>query len=161
MSLITRLRAYAADAFGIAGQPDVAEEADERLAAIALLVHVARADGVLAPVETERLARLVEGRFAQTRVEAEALIARAAAFDAQTRDMAVLVEMMGHEPDAEARRRLLAMAWSVANADGVIHEFEEALVWRLGRLLGFDDAAIGQAREGVGDGRGLTAPSAQ
>lgn len=153
MSLIARLRAYAADAFGLAGHTDLADVADERLATIALLVHVARADGILAPVETERLARLVEGRFAGTRAEAEALIVRAAAFDAQTRDMAALVELMGHDADRAARGRLLAMAWSVAAADGVVHEFEEALVWRLGRLLGFDDAAIGRARSGEDDAR--------
>ncbi|KQP07365.1 MAG: TerB family tellurite resistance protein [Methylobacterium sp.] len=148
MSLFARLRAYAADAFGLGQPADVAEGADERLAAIALLVHVARADGILAPEETERLARLVEGRFAETRGEAEALIARAAAFDAQTRDMAALVEMIGHEAGHDQKARLLAMAWSVAAADGTVHEFEEALVWRLGGLLGFDEAGIAKARAG-------------
>ncbi len=39
------------------------------------------------------------------------------------------------------------MAWSVAAADGRVDEFEEALVERLGRLLGFDDAAIAAARQ--------------
>lgn len=153
MSLIARLRAYAADAFGLGGHDDVAIEADERLAAIALLVHVARADGVLAPAESERLARLVEGRFAGTRSEAEALITRAAAFDAQTRDMAQLVEMIGHEVGPDRRARLLAMAWSVAGADGSVHEFEEALVWRLGGLLGLDEAAIAEARRTAAEGR--------
>ncbi|SFH05944.1 TerB family tellurite resistance protein [Methylobacterium gossipiicola] len=148
MSLIARLRAYAADAFGLRGTADAVGEADERLAAIALLVHVARADGILAPEETERLARLVEGRFAATRSEAEALIARAAAYDAQTRDMAALVEVIGHEAGHEQKARLLAMAWSVAGADGEVHEFEEALVWRLGGLLGFDEAGILLARAG-------------
>jgi tellurite resistance protein len=38
------------------------------------------------------------------------------------------------------------MAWSVAAADGNVDEFEEALVERLGRLLGFDEAAISAAR---------------
>ena len=153
MSLIARLRAYAADAFGIGGHDAAAEVADERLAAIALLVHVARADGVLAPEESERLARLVEGRFVETRAEAEALIARAAAFDAQTRDMAQLVEMIGHEVGPDRRARLIAMAWSVAGADGSVHEFEEALVWRLGGLLGLDEAAIGEARRTAAEGR--------
>ena len=148
MSLIARLRAYAADAFGLGQPADAVGEADERLAAIALLVHVARADGILAPEETERLARLVEGRFAETRAEAQALIARAAAFDAQTRDMAALVEMIGHEAGHDQKARLLAMAWSVAGADGAVHEFEEALVWRLGGLLGFDEAGIVLARAG-------------
>lgn len=153
MSLLARLRAYAAESFGLGNHAAATEEADERLAAIALLVHVARADGILAPEETERLGRLVEGRFTETRAEAEALIARAAAFDAQTRDMAQLVEMIGHEVGPDRRARLLAMAWSMAGADGSVHEFEEALVWRLGGLLGLDEAAIGEARRSAAEGQ--------
>jgi uncharacterized tellurite resistance protein B-like protein len=45
------------------------------------------------------------------------------------------------------------MAWSVAGADGSVHEFEEALVWRLGGLLGLDEAAIGEARRTAAEGR--------
>lgn len=146
MSLIARLRAYAADAFGVVSRNAVSDEDDEHLAATALLVHVARADGTLAPVERERLARLVEGRYASSRTEADALIARAVDFDTQTRDMAMLVELMGHELDVAERGRLLVMAWSVAGADGAVHEFEEALVWRLGGLLGLDEEAIAEAR---------------
>ncbi|KQT09888.1 Tellurite resistance protein TerB [Methylobacterium sp. Leaf399] len=148
MTLIERLKSYAADAFGLAA-PEVADPAeDEALAAIALLVHVARADGTLAAPEAERLARLVEGRYARSRPEADALIARATAFDAETRDMAELVERMGHDADRPERLRLLAMAWSVASADGAVHEFEEALVWRLGGLLGLGEDEIGRARTG-------------
>lgn len=146
MSLIARLRAYAADAFGIGELQDDSDAADAHLAAVALLVHVARADGVLAPAETERLCRLVESRYAPTRAEAEALITRATAVDAQTRDVAGLIERIGHETSETERVRILAMAWSVAGADGTVHEFEEALVWRLGGLLGFDDAAVVRAR---------------
>lgn len=149
MTLIDRLRSYAAQAFGMTSGGRSDGEADESLAAIALLVHVARADGTLAPAEAERLSRLVQGRYAETRTQADALIARAAAFDAETRDMADLVEMMGHGADHEERLRLVAMAWSVATADGAIHEFEEALVWRLGALLGFADHEIGRARTGT------------
>lgn len=146
MSLIARLRAYAVDALGVGAVEAAAGVADEELAAIALLVHVARVDGVLAEAEAERLCRLVEGRYAETRADAQALIARATAVDAQTRDMALLVEMIGHNSGGDDRARLLAMAWSVAGADGIVHEFEEALVWRLGRLLGLDEAAIRRAR---------------
>lgn len=152
MSLIARLRAYAADAFGLSASPEEAEAVDERLAAIALLVHVARVDGVLDAAESERLCRLVEGRYAGNREQAEALIARAASVDSQTRDMTLLVEMMGHEFGESERAQLLSMAWSVAGADGTVHEFEEALVWRLGRLLRFDDTAIRLARAGAETG---------
>lgn len=145
MSLIARLRAYAADAFGVAAAPEAPID-EEHLAATALLVHVARVDGRLAPAEADRLARLVRGRYAATEAEADALIARASAMDAATRDVAQLVEMIGREADDSERGRLLAMAWSVAGADGHVDEFEEALVWRLGRLLGLDDPAIAFAR---------------
>ena len=53
------------------------------------------------------------------------------------------------------------MAWSVAGADGDVHEFEEALVWRLGKLLGLDETAIGRAREGARMAAEATAELAQ
>ncbi len=62
------------------------------------------------------------------------------------RDVASLVEMIPHEANGAEREALLAMAWSVAGADGKVDEFEEALVERLGRLLGFDEAGIAAAR---------------
>ncbi|WP_238182528.1 tellurite resistance TerB family protein [Methylobacterium trifolii] len=154
MSLIARLRAYAAEAFGVAPRDEVVDDA--HLAATALLVHVARVDGILAPAESDRLARLVAGRYADGPEAARALIARATAFDAETRDVASLVELIPHETDGEERARLLAMAWSVAGADGTVDEFEEALVWRLGRLLGFDEAGIARAR---GEGLAATGPT--
>lgn len=147
MPLIARLIASAAAAFGVSKRGDpTGDSTDEHLAATALLVHVAQADGVLAPAESASLLRLVQGRYAETREEAQALIARAAAFDAETRDLSGLVALIGSEADAPERARLLSMAWSVAGADGEVHEFEEALVWRLGKLLGLDDAAIAGAR---------------
>lgn len=146
MSLIARLRAYAAETLGV-GSPFGGGPADDtHLAATALLVHVARVDGILDPSESERLSRLVQGHYADGPEAARALIARATAVDSETRDVASLVEMIPHEADSTERTELLAMAWSVAAADGVVDEFEEALVERLGRLLGFDEAAIAAAR---------------
>jgi uncharacterized tellurite resistance protein B-like protein len=143
MSLIARLRAYATEALGVGSHETVD---DTHLAATALLVHVARVDGILAPSESERLSRLVQGHYADGPDAARALIDRAAAIDSETRDVVSLVEMIPHEADRTERQELLAMAWSVAAADGHVDEFEEALVERLGRLLGFDDGAIAAAR---------------
>jgi uncharacterized tellurite resistance protein B-like protein len=152
MSLIARLRAYAVEALGIGASGDRDRVDDTHLAATALLVHVARVDGILAASESERLARLVEGHYADGPVAARALIARATAVDLETRDVAGLVEMLPHEANTSEREALLARAWSVAAADGVVDEFEEALVERLGRLLGFDEAAIAAARRSGADG---------
>lgn len=162
MPLIARLLSSAAEAFGLAPRDaSAADGADEHLAATALLVHVARADGVLDPAESERLTRLVRTRYAASDAQARDLIARASAFDAETRDMSSLVELIGREGGSEERERLLAMAWSIAGADGDVHEFEEALVWRLGKLLGLDEAAITAARRApLADGAevGATVP---
>lgn len=146
MSLIARLRAYAVEALGIGSAEGEGTVDDTHLAATALLVHVARVDGILDPSESERLARLVEGRYADGAAAAHALIARATAVDTEVRDVASLVEMIPHEANGAEREALLAMAWSVAGADGKVDEFEEALVERLGRLLGFDEAGIAAAR---------------
>ena len=143
MSLIARLRAYAAEALGV-GTHEAVD--DTHLAATALLVHVARVDGILAASESERLSRLVQGHYADGPDAARALIERAAAMDSETRDVVSLVEMIPHEADTTERQELLTMAWSVAAADGRVDEFEEALVERLGRLLGFDEGAIASAR---------------
>ena len=47
------------------------------------------------------------------------------------------------------------LADRVAAADGRVDEFEEALVERLGRLLGFDDMAIAAARRSGQQGIGV------
>lgn len=153
MALIPRLISSAAAAFGFATREEAPTlHADEHLAATALLVHVARADGVLDAAESERLARIVQSRYAASAAEASDLIARAAAFDAQNRDLTGLVELIGSEAALDDRIRLLSLAWSVASADGEIHEFEEALVWRLGKLLGLDEAEIAAARKAKPEG---------
>jgi uncharacterized tellurite resistance protein B-like protein len=145
MSLIARLRAAAADLFGTpASQAD--PEVGQRLAAAALLVHVARVDGTLAAVEHARLARLLRGAFAMSEAAAQALIARAMRVDDETRDVAELVEQIGRDAPETDRRSLLGLAWAVAAADGQVHEFEDDLVWRVGQLLGLDDAAIAATR---------------
>ncbi len=147
MALFSRLIASTAAAFGVQRpEEDPTLVADEHLAATALLVHVAQADGVLAPKEQERLERIVRARYANSTEEARALIARATAFDAQTRDLSSIVELIGRDADLAERSRLVSLAWSVAGADGDLHEFEEALVWRLGKLLGLDETQIAQAR---------------
>ncbi|MEH3146402.1 MAG: TerB family tellurite resistance protein [Methylobacterium frigidaeris] len=146
MPLIARLLASAADWFG-APEPAVDDAAGQSIAAAALLVHVARVDGILAPVEHERLARLLHGGgLAATLAEAQALIGRAIRVDDQTRDLTDLVAMIGRDAPEAERLTLLGMAWAIAAADGTVHEFEEDLVWRLGQLLGFEEAAIAASR---------------
>jgi uncharacterized tellurite resistance protein B-like protein len=115
------------------------------LGATALLVHVARADGRFSKRERDRLEAVVESRFCRSRREARQLLARAEALDHETTEVSSLLEMIGR--DSDSRRRILAMAFTVATADGTVHEIEADLVWRLGKLLGFDEHEIEAIKE--------------
>jgi uncharacterized tellurite resistance protein B-like protein len=115
------------------------------LGATALLVHVARADGRFSKRERDRLEAVVESRFCKSRREAKELVTRAEALDHETTEVSSLLEMVGRDDDS--RRRILAMAFTVASADGTVQEVEADLVWRLGKLLGFDEQEIDAIKE--------------
>lgn len=149
MSLISRLLSLLGPTEAPAA--DLAETRDGRVAATALLVHVARIDGHIDEVERGRLEGLFTERLGLTLDQARGLVALGEDASLARPDLAELVETAGRDGDETERRELLAMAYSVAAANGAIAEFEEDLVWRVGQLLGFDEAAIQAARlEGLG-----------
>ncbi len=115
------------------------------LAAVALLVHVARADGRFSAAERHRLEAATHAHFCRSAREATHLVRRAEALDDEVNDVSEILDMIGR--GEEDRRRALTLAFAVATADGAMHEIEENLVWRVGRLLGFDDDAITAIRE--------------
>jgi uncharacterized tellurite resistance protein B-like protein len=141
MPLISRLLARLTHAVG-AREEGSSPELDEQLAVAALLVHVARVDGSLGPLEQDRLVRLFKDRFGLAEARAERLIERAKNLDDATSDVADLVEAVATGTDPGERRRILRMAFAVAMADGRLHEFEDDLVWRVGHLLGCAESEI-------------------
>jgi uncharacterized tellurite resistance protein B-like protein len=138
MSLVARL----IDLVSEAAHPAGAADDNPAIAVAALLVHVARIDGVIAPSERSRVLTLLAARFGLQDEAALRLVERGDRLDRETDDIAALIEMLGHGVPADERRQLVAMAYAVAGADGRIEEFEDDLVWRMAGLLGFDDAAI-------------------
>ncbi len=115
------------------------------LGATALLVHVARADGHFSEVERRRLEAAAHAHFCRSAREATHLVRRAQTLDDEINDVSEILDMIGR--DENDRRRALTLAFAVASADGAMREIEENLVWRVGRLLGFDDAAITAIRK--------------
>lgn len=158
MSLIARLVEFVTDTAGLSADEAAWREGDRTaLAAAALLVHVARVDGRWTGAERARLIEGLRARFGLPVEVAARLTERADAVDREAGDVAALVEMMGHGVDPDERRRLLVMAYSVAAADGRLEEVEDALVWRVGRLLGFDEVQIREIRSGAAPPAGMSA----
>jgi uncharacterized tellurite resistance protein B-like protein len=144
MSFISRLR----DLFQDVTAADEADpEDDARLTVAALLALVARADGRVLEVEQKGLRVLLRSRFGLSDERVERVLEHADEIVGDVDEAAGLTDRILHDIGPVDRPKLLAMAYRIAAIDGHLHEFEEDLIWRVGRLLGLSDdevAAIAQ-----------------
>ena len=142
----------------IVGADEPPPQGDERrLAAAALLVHVASVDGVIGESENARLLDLLQARFGLNAANARALAKAATQRDREAVDLYGFTRVLKQKLDEAERRDMIDMMWSLAYADGVAHEFEENVIWRAAELLGVsprDRIASRQraAREHLGEG---------
>jgi uncharacterized tellurite resistance protein B-like protein len=143
MSVLTRLR----DLFDeILTSEEPGPHQDVRVSVATLLMLVAQADGRVLQVEEEGLRNLLRSRFELSHEQIGKVLAEAASV-ADSLDPAVtLSERISQEIGTEARKSILAMAYRIAALDGYLHEFEDDLLWRIGRLLGFSDAENASVR---------------
>lgn len=111
-------------------------EDDHRVAAVALMVHLAEADGILDAPERKRLQRLVEERYALDPATARQMIARASADEREAIDLFQFTLVLKRRLDETGRQAVVEQLWDMAYADGEAHEFEENIVWRVAELLG-------------------------
>jgi uncharacterized tellurite resistance protein B-like protein len=144
MSLITRLSGLLHGVFD--PTPD-APERETPLVVAALLALVARADGRLLPVEEDGLERILRARFGLSPEAATRLLARGDAISREMDPASTIAERILHDIPAGERPDLLAMAYRIAAVDGQVHDFEDDLLWRVGRLLGLPDDDVARIRE--------------
>jgi uncharacterized tellurite resistance protein B-like protein len=112
------------------------DEADYRLAAAALLIHVANADGHVDDSERLRLQAIVEDRFALDPASARRLIAAAEESEREAVDLYHFTATLKRTLDEAGRHQVVELMWDMAYADGEAHELEENIVWRVAELLG-------------------------
>jgi uncharacterized tellurite resistance protein B-like protein len=128
-----------------------------RLALTALLVEAAYSDAHFDENERVVIGRLLESRFELSRADARALLA---AGEREARDSAELfhlIRIINEKLSPEERVELVEMLWEVAYADGVLSEYEDSLVRRVGGLIYVSDRDRGLARRRVLDRLGLDA----
>lgn len=151
--MLEALRAFLGE---IAGEPKRAgglDPSDYRLAAAALLVHLASVDGEFDAGERLLLQRTVETRFGLDPAAARELIEAAAESEREAVDLYRFTNVLKRKLDEEGRRQVVGMLWEMAYADGDIHEFEENVIWRVAELLGVstrDRVALRQSAKEAG-----------
>jgi uncharacterized tellurite resistance protein B-like protein len=143
MSVLSRLR----DLFEpVLGADAAIPESDARLTVAALLVLVARADGRMLAVEETGLHALLRSRFALSDDQIARILQQVDAMAGY--DPAVtLAERILQDIAPDDRPGVMALAYRMAGLDGHFHEFEEDLLWRIGRLLGFADSDVTAIRD--------------
>ena len=110
--------------------------ADCRLAAAALLFHVADLDGVIQPQETSKLRSIISDRFSLDAAQTSRLIAEARVVDHEAVDLYHFTSVLNRALDHEGRLRVIEMMWEMAYADGKLDELEETTLWRVAELMG-------------------------
>ncbi len=109
---------------------------DLRVAAAALLVHVAEADGLFLESERRALLLLLQQRFNIDAEQAARLLEAARKSDREAIDLYGFTSILKEAMSQPERRRLVEMMWTIAYADGETQEFEENVIWRVSELLG-------------------------
>jgi uncharacterized tellurite resistance protein B-like protein len=115
--------------------PVTFEETDFRLAAAALLVHVATTDNDFDDNERTKLRDVLAKRFELGSEEADGLIESAIEADREAVDLYQFTSLLNRTFDADQRRKVVEMMFQVAYADGQLSEFEDNIVWRAAELM--------------------------
>lgn len=109
---------------------------DARLAVAALLVHCSGIDGSVSLAERVTLRELLQRAFGLPQEQLDLLIADAIAAEQDAVDLYRFTSVLKRQMSEAERIRVVESLWELVYADGVSHEFEENLVWRVAELLG-------------------------
>jgi uncharacterized tellurite resistance protein B-like protein len=125
---------------------------DVRVAAAALMVHVATLDGGLTPTERAKLHDLLKARFKLDEAATAELIDAAVDADHEAVDFYHFTSLLMRMLDEDQRRRIVAMMWEMVFADGNVSEFEDNVMWRVADLLGVSNRERIALRRAVAGG---------
>lgn len=112
------------------------DDNDYRVAAAALLVHVATLEKELSEPGRGKLRALLKSRFELSDALTEELIDAAVAADHEAVDFYHFTSLLNRTLNEEGRQRIVEMMWEMVYSDGRVTEFEENVMWRVSDLLG-------------------------
>lgn len=119
------------------------------VALAALLVEVANSDHDFEERERAVIGRLLERRFGLSSERARELLAAGAREAEREVEIFHLIRMINERLSRAERVELIEMLWEVAYADGVLDQYEDSLLRRVGGLVYVPDRERGLARRRV------------
>jgi uncharacterized tellurite resistance protein B-like protein len=134
--MLAEIRHFFAELTGDAKPQERFADGDYRLAAAALLVHVATLDGELTDEARAKLHAILESRFDLDRAATDELIAAALAAEREAVDFYHFTSLLMRTLNEAGRLRVIEMMWEMVYADGRVSEFEDNVMWRVADLLG-------------------------
>ncbi len=108
---------------------------DTKLSVAALLVHLAAIDGVVTEDERKTIAGVLKAQFGLGADDVRQLVSEATRRDAESVDFYQFTAALSRLPETE-RLDIIRLMWQVVFADGVNHELEDNMVWRVAELIG-------------------------
>ena len=120
-----------------------------KLALTALLVEAAHSHDHFDEKERIVVAQLLERHFHLSQNDARALLAAGEREAAQSAELFHLTRIINERLSFDQRIELIEMLWEVAYADGVLDEYEDSLLRRVGGLIYVPDRDRGMARQRV------------
>jgi uncharacterized tellurite resistance protein B-like protein len=126
------------------------------VAAVALFFSVIGADGEVTAAERAMLRDLVAKDYSDSEAELKELLSEAEAADRDSVDLYAFTSVLNWKLTPEEKVRFIELLWELAYADGVRHELEDHVVWRIADLMGVDSRDRVFARQRVAERRGIT-----
>lgn len=127
--------------------PETLTDTDARLALAALLVRLARTDGLYSADEVERIDRVLAQRHGLTAFEATALRHQAEDLEGAAPDTVRFTRSIKAAVPMDQRADLMQAMWSVVLSDGLRDEEEDRLMRLVANLLGLSDVDSALARQ--------------
>ncbi|MBL1406074.1 MAG: hypothetical protein COC17_05405 [Hyphomicrobiales bacterium] len=106
-----------------------------RLAEAALMFHVMQSDGHIKDVERAKMKEVLSEDFELKEDEIEELIEAAQFAENEAIDLFRFTSLLKANLERSRRVQIVENLWEMVYADGVVHELEDNVVWRIAELL--------------------------
>ena len=133
--MFDRFREFLNQLPGVGDDDELAESDDPRVAAAALLTHIMDADGERTDDEKEMLKRLLGEVYGLEGAELAKVMKAGEEADREAVDLYAFTSVLDRHLDREGKLEFIGLMWDMVFSDGVLHEIEDNLVWRVAELI--------------------------